>query len=353
MAIKVAVIESDLRFLDRLTAVFSKNYSDKIEIYPYTDAEVAISTLEFVKPNILLADETIRIPASALPADCALAYFVSAVSTDQIDGYRAICKFQRAELIYKQILGILSDKSNYAPYKQSRGSETKFMTLTSPAGGVGVSTVAAAFALRVASQGHRVLYLDLDPYGCPGLYFHGEGSYTLGDVLHTLVHKDGNLTELLDRAIRKDPRGVSFFCESPHNTLYPVLTPEEISRLLRELRVITAFDYIVVDLPFSVFLQQRDLWERSAGIVLLTDGTEQSQYKVLRGYFTLIRDIEQKEPGAHFRLFRLANKCNSFPMEIYELSELRDLGQIPFISQADFKTRLSSIASLSLFDTLI
>ena len=352
MVIKVAVIEKDPRFLDRLAAVFSKSYSDRLEVYPFTDPEVAISTLQFVKPHILIADESIRIPVSSLPEDCALAYFVSAVGTDQIDGHRAICKFQRAELIYKQLVGILSDRSNSTP-GSSRGSETKFVTFTSPVGGVGVSTTAAAFALRLASQGKSVLYLDLDAYSCPGLYFHGEGDYTFEDVLHTLVHKNGNLTELLVHASRKDPRGVSYFCQSAPTSVYPSLTPEDISRLLRELRIIATFDYIVVDIPFSQFLRQEDLWDRSAGIVLLTDATEQSQLKLTRGYSALLREARAKEADIDPVLFLLTNKCNSFPMRVHELSHLGDLGQIPFLAVSDMGEQLSSIAALPLFDALI
>lgn len=353
MIIKVVIIETDPRFLDRLTTVFSKNYADKIEVYPFTDPEVALSTLQFVKPNVLIADESIRIPQKSLPADCSLAYFVSSVSTDQVDGHRAICRFQRAELIYKQIMGILSEESNSATYKDVKDSETKIITFTSPSGGVGVSTTAAAFSLRIASQGHSVLYLDLDPYGCPGFYFSGDGNYTFGDILHTLVHKDGNLTELLVNASRKDPRGVSFFCHSSSSTVYPPLAPEAIARLLRELRVIATFDYIIVDIPFSIFLHQDDLRTRSSGIVLLTDATEQSQFKLTRGYFTLLQDSAAKESLCDSTLYLLTTKCNSFPARIHQLSDLQDLGQIPFIPQADNKSRLSSIATLPLFDTLI
>lgn len=353
MVIKVAVIETDSRFLDRLTTVFSKNYADKIEIYPFTDPEVALSTVQFVKPNILIADESIRLPQKSLPTDCALAYFVSSVSTDQVDGHRAICRFQRAELIYKQIMGILSDEAGSAAYKDVKNSETKIITFTSPVGGVGVSTTAAAFAMRIASQGRKVLYLDLDPYSCPGLYFRGNGEYTLGEVLDTLVHKNGNLTELLVNASRRDPRGVSFFCESAPSTVYPPLTPESISRLLRELRVIAAFDYIVVDIPFSLFLQQEDLWARSSAVVLMTDTTEQSQFKLTRGYFTLIHETKKNESVLDSELYLLTTKCNAFPMGCHELSALQDLGHIPFIAEIDTQTRLASIASLPIFDALL
>ncbi len=347
MVMKVAVIEKDPRFLDRLTAVFSKNYGDKVELYPFTDPDVAISTLQFVKPHILIAEESIRLPSHALPAGCALAYFVSAVGTDQIDGHRAICKFQRAELIYKQLLGILSEEADSAP---THGAETALLTFTSPVGGVGVSTAAAAFALRLASRGHRVLYLDLDAYSCPRLYFHGEGNYTLADVLHTLVHKDGNLTELLVHATRKDPRGVSYFCEGPADSVYPSLTPEDIARLLRELRIIAAFDYMVIDIPFFTLLEQKDLLERSRGVVLLADGTEGSQQKLVRGYYALLHEIEaaQLQP----ELFLLHNKCNTFPIGDPRLSALVDLGQIPFVPGKDISGLLASVAELPVLDPL-
>ncbi len=351
MVIKVAVIEKDPRFLDRLTAVFSKSYADRMEIYPFTDPDVALSTLQFVKPHILIADESIRIPGSALPDDCALAYFVNAVGTDRIDGHRAICKFQRAELIYKQLVGLLSDSSSATG--NSRGSETGVITFSSPVGGVGVSTTAAAFALQLASRGRSVLYLDLDPYSCPGLYFRGEGEHTFEDVLHTLVHKDGNLTELLVHASRKDPRGVSYFCQSSATSVYPTVSTEDISRLLRELRIIATFDYIVVDIPFAQLLYQQDLWERSSGIVLLTDATEQSQLKLCRGYSALAHRAGTSDTEIDPILFLLTTKCNSFPMRLPELSHLRDLGQIPTIPGDDISRRLSSIASLTVFDALI
>ena len=335
MAIKAAVIEKDSRFLDRLTAVFAKNYADKLEIYPYTDPEVALSTLEFVTPDILIADESIRIAAEDLPAECALAYFVSSVGTDRVDGHRAICKFQRAELIYKQIAGIVSDRG-----------DSKFVTFSSPAGGVGVTTAAAAFALRVASKGHSVLYLDLNAYGSPSLFFRGKGEYRFGDVLHTLIHKDANLTELLFRATRKDPRGVSFFCESEPSCVYPSLDAEAISRLLRELRILASFDYIVVDIPFELLLRQRDLWESASATVLLADATEQAQSKLTRGYHALLQE------GFSSELCLLTNRCNSFPMRAPELSERKDLGQIPVLNE-DGSRCIAAVATLDLFDTLI
>lgn len=111
-----------------------------------------------------------------------------------------------------------------------------------------------------------------------------------------LIYKDGNLTELLDHATVKDPRGVSYFCGAPSTVVYPPMDTEAISRLLRELRIIAAFDYIVVDIPFDRFLMQEDLRDRATGTVLVTDATDGSQLKLARGYAALCQQVsEQKD----------------------------------------------------------
>lgn len=353
MIIKVAIVDKDPRFIDRLTAIFSKNYSDKLEVYPFTDSDVALSTLEFVKPNVLILDESIKVSPTAVPADCTLAYFVTTVGVDELNGARAIYKFQRAELIYKQIAGIFADAIDDRATKLLQNFETKFLVFTSPIGGVGVSTVASACALRIASAGKSVLYLDLDECSNPGMYFRGEGNRSLGDVLHTLVHKDCNLSDLLIRDARKDHRGVSYFQESDPSSVYPELSTEDIARLLRELRVIAAYDYIVIDIPFSIFRKQMDLRERSKGIVLLTDGSEHSQRKLLRGYHAMLHDRERDGESTDSELFLLTNKYSGFPARISALSDLHDLGQIPLMSYSDTSKRLAAIASLELFDHLI
>ncbi|MFR7893039.1 MAG: hypothetical protein ACLU38_02080 [Dysosmobacter sp.] len=56
---------------------------------------------------MLVASDTFVVE-SKLPKRCQLAYFVESADVDSVNDQRAICKFQKADLIYRQILSIYS-----------------------------------------------------------------------------------------------------------------------------------------------------------------------------------------------------------------------------------------------------
>ena len=358
MKLKVAIVEKDSRFLDRLVGILSKNYADQLEIYPYTDPEVALSTLEFMKINILIAEESFHILPSSFPKDCVLTYFVSDISQDTCQGQRAICKYQRAELIFKQIIGVYTEASNCNFAGNGKGADTKTIVFTSPIGGVGVSTAAAACALRFANSGKRILYLDLDDFGCPGLFFHGDNTLHIGDILSTLRNKNSdlknaNLADLLDRAVCKDSSGVFFYSEAPDDSVWPALSSEEISKLLRELRIIGTYDYLILDIPFTKIRGQVDIMDKTKQIVLLSDSTERSYYKLPRAYQAFICDTHSDEACAAPEHLLLFNQSSGFQRVHPILSELKTLGSIPLMQIEDCRNLIARIASMELFDVLI
>ena len=48
MKIKLAILEKDQSYLNKIVTVFSTKYSDKFEMYSFTDPSIALSTLENV-----------------------------------------------------------------------------------------------------------------------------------------------------------------------------------------------------------------------------------------------------------------------------------------------------------------
>ena len=352
MKIKLAIIEKDNRFLDRLTSIFTKNYSDKLEVYPFVDPDVALSTLSFMKVDVLIADESFHISDHSLPDGCCFAYFVSNVGVDTLRGHRAICKFQRAELIYKQIAGLYLDVSEHDPSRKLSDAEAKLLVFTSPAGGVGVSSAAAACAKSFASKGKRVLYLDLDPNGAPSLFFHAGGTKSFGDVLQTLVNKNGNLADLLEHSVRKDQSGVCFFSESMPDQVYPRLSVDDITKLLRELRIIASYDYIVLDVAFATYFEQMHLLERSHTLVMISDDTENSQSKLTRAYHRLTASADSDQEITIPNMFLLYNKSTGFSSKILTLADVPELGSIPRLQNANPDAIVARIASLDVFDAI-
>lgn len=189
MRIKLAILEKDQSYLNRIVTAFNTKYSDKFEIYSFTDPSVAMSTLDSVKIDVLVADEVFEIDFTQIPKRCGFAYFVDSAGIDTLNNQRAICKFQRAELIYKQILSVYSENAGNVAGLKIDDHNTKIITFVSPCGGVGTSSMAAACALFYASKGKKTLYLNLEKFGSSDAFFKAEGQFDMSDIIFSLKSK--------------------------------------------------------------------------------------------------------------------------------------------------------------------
>ncbi len=109
MKIKVALLDKDKEYLDRLTGVFNTKYADKLEVYSFTDEKNAIESVKEYRIDVLIAEEDFNIDKSEFKRNCGLAYFTGTPGIELIKDEIAICKYQRVDVIFKQILGVYSD----------------------------------------------------------------------------------------------------------------------------------------------------------------------------------------------------------------------------------------------------
>ncbi len=52
MKIKVAILERDKSYLARIVSAFGTKYADKLEIYSFTDPDIAMSTLSSARIDV-------------------------------------------------------------------------------------------------------------------------------------------------------------------------------------------------------------------------------------------------------------------------------------------------------------
>lgn len=67
MKIKLAILEEDKGYLNRIVSVFNTKYSDKFEIYSFTEMDVALQTLEQAKVDVILVDEQYDVDFNKIP----------------------------------------------------------------------------------------------------------------------------------------------------------------------------------------------------------------------------------------------------------------------------------------------
>lgn len=353
MKIKLAILEKDRSYLSRLLSVFGTKYSDKFEIYSFTDQLVALENLNTNKIDVLVASDGYDIDATKLPNRCGFAYLVDSADIDMLNNQRAICKFQKADLIYKQILSVYSEKASSITGFKMNSDEGKIILFCSPSGGVGCSTAAAACAMHMAAAGHKTLYLNLEKYGSADAFFEGPGQFDMSDIIFALKSKKTNLHLKLESCIKQDASGVYFYSQPKVALDMLELSAEEVQRLLSEVQLMGEYDYIIMDVDFSLDKESLKIYRKTQEIVLVGDGSEISNNKLRRAHEALSIIEQSADAPLTRRLNFIYNKVSSKTGQTIGIEGIRELGGAPKYERATTAQILGQLAPMDLFDQIL
>lgn len=353
MKIKLAILEMDKNYLNRIVTSFGAKYAEELEIYSFTDREVALSTLEKTKIDVFIASDSFDIDVTKLPKRCGFAYFADSVDISTINNQRAICKFQKADLIYKQILSVYSEKAgSISGVKEGDGS-SRVILFASPCGGVGTSSMAAACAMHFAAQGAKTLYLNMEKFGSSDVFFKAEGQFDMSDVIFALKSKKANLSIKLESCVKQAQSGVCFY--SPTKVALDILelNSEDLMRLVSELKLAGAYDYIIIDTDFELNKNRFELCREAAAVVWVSDGSEMSNTKTVRAFEALnIMEQNAEYPIAE-RLFLVYNKFSNKTGQTIGDIGLVNIGGAPRYEHAGVEQVIAQLASMNMFDKLV
>lgn len=353
MKIKLALLDQDQFYLNRIVTAFSTKYPDKFEIYSFTDKEIALSTLASTRIDVFIASDVFDIEMERLPKRCGFAYFVETADLESVKGQEVICKFQKADLIYKQILSIYSEHAGTTASLKSFDENCKTICFVSPSGGVGASTMAAACALHYASLGKRVLYLNLEKYGSADTFFNGEGQLSMSDVIFTLKSKKANLSLKLESCVKKDVRGVDFYSQSQVALDMLELKKEDMITLLSEFKISGNYDFVIVDMDFSLTKDYLDIYREMAVQVWVGDGSEVSNAKLRRAYEALTILEQNRDDSLLYNLVLLYNKFSNKSSKAIEGIEIKNIGGAPKYEHATVGQILSQMGAMTVFEAIM
>lgn len=351
MRIKLAILENDALYLNRIVSVFNVKYADQLEIYSFTDRDGAIETLKTVKIDVFLAGESFEAEGVEIPSGCGFGYLVEDAKIESFKGAAAICKFQKAEVIYRQILGIFSENAA-AGVRLDNGGNGSIMAFLSAGGGVGRSSAAAACAMRFAKKGRKALYLNLERFGSADIFFHAEGNGNLGDVIYAVKSQKGNLEIKLESSVKCDGSGVFFFSPAKLALDMEELSADEICRIIGALKKSGAYDHIILDFDFSLEKNLLTVLEECSRIVFVTDGSQVSNVKLER----MLRSLEVLEQQEDMKLLMkcgiLYNRFSSQTSQKADAAELKEYGGIRRFEGCDVRQLLRQLTEQSVFDAL-
>lgn len=352
MKIKLAILEKDRSYLARVVSVFGAKYADKLEIYSFTDPEVAVVTVNSSRIDVLLASDAFDVDFTKIPNRCAFAYLVDSLGIDSLNAQRAICKFQKAELIYKQILSVYSEKASSITGFNMTGNESAIIAFCSASGGVGSSTMAAACAVHFAHKGKKVLYLNLEKFGSADGFFSGQGQFDMSDIIFALKSKRTNLPLKLESCVKQASSGVYFYSQTKNALDMMELTTEETLRLISEISLMGEYEYIILDMEFGIDKDTLKIWRQANTIVLIGDGTIESNVKTERAYSALAILEQGADAPLTNRMYFIYDKVNSKNGQSINISGLKVLGGAPRYSGASSQQIIEQLAVMDIFDGL-
>lgn len=354
MKIKLAILENDKIYLDRLVSAFNMRYADKLEIYSFTNQEVAIDAISQNKIDILLADESFEVEPTLLPSKCALAYLVGSSDIETVRNEVAISKFQKADLIYKQVLNLYSENSSdIIGMHFDENENTKIIAFLSPAGGTGCSTAAAACALNFTKKGKKVLFLSFEKFGSSDIFFSGEGTSDFSNVIYAIKSKKGNMSLKLESTVKQDESGVYFYSGTKTALDMQELNSDEIKKLLADLKLFGSYDYIILDFDFSLDEGTLDILKDSNRIVLMSDGSSIANQKLERAIETLNIIEQQNDHKLVLKTGLLYNRVSSHTSSKPNLPDIKEFGGIKRYEGYTTEQMLKELSNLSVFDSLI
>ncbi|MBQ7145910.1 MAG: AAA family ATPase [Lachnospiraceae bacterium] len=355
MIIKLAILDSDKEYLKKLVEKLSMDYADGLEVRSFSEQEDAYRMMESWNASVLLAAEQFEVDADRLPAKCTLVYLTADINREPQHNHPTIAKYQKPELIYKQVLALYAENAGKGGSLRKKQPGSAYIISFQPvSGGAGASTAAAACALHFANLGKKVLYLNLERCGTADTYFSAPGNLTLSDIIYTLKSSKGNLPMKMESCVRTDLNGVRFFAGTQSTLHMLELTIQEKIRLVETAEMHGGYDYIVLDLDFSLNKEDLSLVRLSDAVVWVGCGDEVSNNKLLRSWQALRQMEEQENSSITDRVCLVYNRWSSTGSQMPGI-DMRQVGGIQrVVSHSASKGQmLEHIAGMSLFDDLV
>lgn len=293
MKMKLVICTVDENYASRFVDYFNVHYGDKVELSQFTDVNILAQYIKSEKSDVCLIDEEML---QEIDEDMLHGVICVVLSDDRDTAYEnisCIYKYQKATLIYKEILNYYADQKKVTRnYIANSADSAKTYAFCSSSGGAGATTVALAYAMRLAKD-KKVLYLGLQQYSNYDLVLRGEGNGTFDDVIFALNSKRGDLRLKLESLVRSSRERVDYFksCDNPWDL--QELTAEEIKRLLHELVNSGMYDVVIVDIDSKLGDVEINVLNSVEHIVVVEEGNENSAMKFEK-FCTLLDVIKNR-----------------------------------------------------------
>lgn len=352
MKIKTVIVDEDRRYLKRLIDYFSLDYGDRIALSVFSEQEKAMEYLKEHDVNIFLISEKIEFDVNKLPESVSVGILVENPSISSINDVPALCKYQKVEDIYKQIVERYSENvKDDISISVNENSSCKQIAFVSCGNAAGATTLSIAFSAFLVSKGHSVCYLNLEKFNSQDAYFKTEKAGGFSDLLYTVKSNKGNLVLKMESLLRTDISGIRYIDSPAHPMDLWECTAENIAVILKTIRDVSKCEYLVVDMDLTSKSYFMEVLKASNCILLPNDGSTSGNAK-LTGFLQLINVMEEQvNYPLHTKMRVIYNRFSRKTCKMVEL-DIKEIGGQPPIAHEDFTTVIRMLSKEAIMNTI-
>lgn len=271
MKIHLLIADGDRDYTEHLSQVLLERYGDLFEVSACSGAEQLAELLFCGAYDAALLSPALAEGAALTGVRVPLLLWDGAF-TGWKEGTDGLRKYQRISSIVGDVLERCAEFTNFGMVPNC--ARARITAVWSPAGGVGKTTAALAYAAQKVSKGRRTVYLDLEPFSSTAAFFREDGK-----SISSVFEKLDTRAELVLQSIRQEDSGsgIYYFCKPDNYEDISILTAEDAVRLAGT--AVMESEELVIDLGSVYDQKTAALLEMADSVLLVLDGSKPCKAK--------------------------------------------------------------------------
>lgn len=331
MRIKMIVAIEDIAYSKLVSDNISEVHADAIDISICNSIEIMTEMLSKRNYDVALVDAVfvgeMDMNAVNMPL---LLWSESDCSADIPEDIELIRKHQRTSSLIAAVFEQYAKVSR--PGRNMGFGNANITAVWSPAGGVGKTSVAIAYALSHVAAGKDVFYLNLEDFSSISGHLNVSGK-SISSVFEMLDNQDGDINMLI-QGINCNDRGITYLCGPDNFEDMSILSVENVKDLITACAELTS--ELIIDLPCVYDARTKKALEIAKRVLIVADRSVTSDLKLTQ-FVSQNNVFESVEKKVTF----IANKDAIFNKPFAE-SVIR----LPFVQSSDERLVCETLATV-------
>lgn len=330
--LKVILADPDSLYVDRLSDYINSSFVSRIKLVSCTRKVILEHYLQasFDEYDILLINRGFFDEESEIYKKTKFKILLTEEKDNPVAGNDCLYKYQTGDSLVKQILDLYYN-SNDVRVTTAGCKLTQIISVFSPAGGVGKTSVALGLATYLSQSGKNIFVLSFESLNSISCAFRSSGSDGFTKVLLSLSDNAQLIPARVEmyKSKGQDP-AISYFEPAGCFLEISELAIDDLLLLLTKIKNEGKYDAVVVDLDPMADKKLVSVLGHSDKVVLVSSNDEVGQYKI----FTFLEHLRKIElDDGREILSKLTHVANKYHENEYfdETYGITSSCQIPFV----------------------